>query len=131
MRKARPDFLRQGHIIVDVKTTIDAEPGWFAKEIGNRMYHVSAAYYLDVVSSVLGQKFDQFIILAVEKSPPYGVSVHLLDEGSVEAGRVLYKRALKILSECRKTNEWPAYPDEILNTAIPPWFFPGMEIEHV
>lgn len=125
VRKARPDFLRQGHIIVDVKTTTDAEPVAFAKQIANFMYHVSAAYYLDIVSNVLGQRFDQFIIIAVEKSPPYGVSVHLLDEGTIDAGRFLYKKALKTLKECRDSNQYPGYPDAILSTAIPPWAFPS------
>lgn len=125
VRKARPDFLRQGHIIVDVKTTTDADPADFARTIANFGYHISAAYYLDVVTNVLGQKFDQFIIIAVEKSPPYAVSVHLLDEGTIDAGRYLYRKALKTLAECRKKNEWPGYPDQILNTAIPPWAFPS------
>jgi hypothetical protein len=125
VRKARPDFLRNGHIIVDVKTTQNAEPSAFAREIGSRYYHLSAAYYLDVVSSVVGQNFNQFIIVAIEKTAPYGVSVHLLDEGTIDAGRFLYKRALRRLAECRSTGIYPGYPDEILSTAIPPWMFPS------
>lgn len=124
VRKARPDFLRQGHIIVDVKTTTDAEPETFRKDIAKYKYHLSAAYYLDVISAVLGERFDQFIIIAVEKSPPYGVSVHLLDEGTVDAGRFLYKKALKILKECKDKNQWPAYPDEILSSSLPHWAWP-------
>lgn len=127
IRKVRPDFSRQGHIIVDLKTTIDAEPETFRRDIARYKYHLSGAYYLDVVSAVTGEKFNQFIIIAVEKSPPYGVSVHLLDEGTVDAGRFLYKKALKILKECKEKNEWPAYPDRILNSAIPHYAFPQEE----
>lgn len=124
VRKVRPDFLRDGHIIVDVKTTTDAEPSEFAKAIARFNYHVSAAYYLDVVSSVIGQKFNQFIIIAVEKTPPFGVSVHLLDEGTIDAGRFLYKKALKILKECKDKNQFPGYPDDILTTSLPSWAWP-------
>jgi hypothetical protein len=124
-RKARPDFLRDGHIIVDVKTTIDASPEAFAKAIANFNYHISGAYYLDVVGNVLGRKFDQFVIIAIEKEAPYGISVHMLEESTIEAGQYLYRKALRTLSECRKTNNFHGYPDHILTTAIPPWAFPA------
>lgn len=125
--RCRPDFLRGGNIIVDIKTTADAEPKAFSKQIANLNYHLSAAFYLDGVTAVTGEKYDKFIIIAVEKEPPYGVSVHLLDEGTIDAGRFLYKKALKKLKECKDKDEWQGYPDEILSTAIPAWAFPAEE----
>lgn len=126
VRKAKPDFIRD-NIIVDIKTTVDADPSEFAKQIAKLKYHLSAAYYLDVVGSVLGTKLEKFVIVAIEKEPPYGVSVHLLDEGTIDAGRHLYRKALKILKECKDKNEWPGYPDKILSTAIPHYAFPVEE----
>ncbi len=123
MIKARPDFLRNGNTVVDVKTTINAEPSAFVKGIANFQYHISAALYLDVVSAVIGQQFTEFVIIAVEKDAPYGVSVHLLDEAAIDEGRKLYKKALKILAECQKTNNYPAYPDQILSATLPPWAY--------
>jgi hypothetical protein len=127
VRKVRPDFLRQGHIIVDVKTTTNGEPRTFERAIATFNYHLSAAYYLDVVSSVTGERFDQFIIVAVEKEAPFGVSVHLLDDGTIGAGRHLYKKALNTLKECKSKNAWPGYPDEILSASLPHWAFPSEE----
>lgn len=124
VRKVRPDYLRKGHMVVDVKTTNDAEPREFAKAIANFQYHLSGAMYLDVISNVTGQNYDKFIIVAVEKKPPYGVSVHCLDDGTIDAGRFLYRKALRILKECKDKDQWPGYPDEVLMTAIPPWAFP-------
>lgn len=121
--KARPDFLRNGNTIVDLKTTINAEPETFVKSIANFQYHLSAALYLDVVSAVMGQTFTDFVIIAVEKDAPYGVSVHLLDEAAIEEGRKLYKKALKTLAECQKTNTYPAYPDKILSATLPNWAY--------
>jgi hypothetical protein len=121
-RKCRPDFLR-GNIIPDIKSTTNAHPAAFVKEIAKYNYHVSAAYYLDIVSSVLGQTFDQFIIIAIEKTAPFGVSVHLLDDAAIEEGRKLYKKALKTLAECQKTNNYPAYPDAILSATLPNWAY--------
>ncbi|MGE0527858.1 MAG: PD-(D/E)XK nuclease-like domain-containing protein [Bdellovibrionales bacterium] len=125
--KCRPDFLRDGHILVDIKTTQNADPSDFTKQIANFKYHLQAAFYLDGVSEVVGQRFDQFIIIAIEKSAPYGISVHLLDEATIDAGRFLYKKALKILKECKIKNQYPGYPDQILTTAIPSWAWPSEE----
>jgi hypothetical protein len=129
VRKVRPDFLRKGHILVDIKTTRDAEVGAFAKDIAFYSYHLSAAYYLDVVSSVLGQNYSDFIIIAVEKVAPYGVSVLHLDQGTIDAGRFLYKKALRKLKECRETGLYTGYPDKVLSVSLPAYAFPHEEID--
>lgn len=126
--KCKPDFLRNGRIVVDPKTTFDAEPTVFAKQIAKLQYHLSGAFYLDGVTAVTGEKHDQFINIAIESEEPHGISVHLLDEATIDAGRFLYKKALKILRECKDKNEWPSYPDQILTTAIPHWAFPAEDV---
>jgi exodeoxyribonuclease VIII len=126
-RKARADFLKDEHTIIDVKTTASAKPEDFAKSIANFGYHISAAYYLDVVGSVLNKKFDEFMIIAIESSAPYGISVHLLDEDAISAGRFLYKKALRTLKECKDKNIYPGYPEKILTTSLPPWAYPHEE----
>lgn len=122
--KVRPDFVREGHILVDVKTTEDASFQAFQKSIANFMYHVQAAYYLEGVSKVVNQKFDTFIILAIEKSAPYAVNTFILDEATIEAGKFLYCQALQKLKKCIDTNEYPAYPDELVEINLPSWAFP-------
>lgn len=127
--KCRPDYLREGHIIVDVKSTIDASPDGFPTQIARMKYHVSAAYYLDGVSAVIGQKFDDFLALAIEKESPYAMCVHRLDSGAIDAGRMLYKKALKSLARCRETNHYPAYAEKIVTSSLPSWAFPFEEVE--
>jgi hypothetical protein len=124
VRKARPDFLHQGRTIVDIKTTRDASPGFFFNEIKRRGYHISAAYYLDVVSNVLGKHFDDFVIIAVEKTAPYGVAVYRIDSGQIDAGRSMYMTALRKLKQCKATDSYPGYPDEVMDTSMPDWAFP-------
>lgn len=123
--KARPDYLRDGHIIVDIKTTGDASIREFSKAIANFDYHLSAAFYLDVVSATLGETYDEFLIIAVEKTPPYAVAVYLLDQGTIDAGGFLYKKALSTLLECKQTNNYPSYPESIQPIALPSWAFPS------
>ncbi len=127
--KCRPDFLREGHIIVDVKSTVDASFDGFPTQVARMKYHLSAAMYLDGVSAVLGQNFDQFIVLAIEKEPPYALNVHLLDQGTIDAGRLLYKRALKQLKECREKNSYPGYTEKVLTLSLPNWAFPFEEVD--
>ncbi len=122
MRKARPDFLRDG-MIVDIKSTKNAHPRAFIKDIVNYKYFVSSAYYLDVVSSATGQEFKEFIFIAVEKTGPYGVGVYRLDENAIDEGRKLYKKALVTLAECQRTGEYPSYADEIQNMFLPPYAY--------
>jgi hypothetical protein len=123
-RKARPDFLRDGHIIVDIKTTTDARESEFMRSIAAYQYHLSAAYYLDVVTSVTGQKYNEFVIVAVEKAPPYGVAVYHLCDQTIGAGRHLYRKALTSLAACQKHNNFHGYPDKVQSISLPPWAFP-------
>ncbi len=126
--KCRPDYLRENHIILDVKSTIDASLDGFPTQMARLKYHLSAAMYLDGVTAVTGQKFDQFIILAIEKEPPYAMAVHLLDQGTIDAGRMLYKRCLQILKKCREQNSYPSYEEKIFTAALPAWAFPVEDI---
>lgn len=126
--KCRPDYLRQGHIIVDVKSTIDASPEGFNTQMARMKYHVQAAFYLDGVSAVLGKKFDDFTILAIEKEAPFAMTIQRLDDGTIDAGRLLYKRALKQLKSCREKNYYPAYTEKVYTASLPAWAFPFEEI---
>lgn len=122
--KCRPDFLRQGHIIVDVKSTVDASERFFSKRVADLSYHLSAAHYLAGVSIVENQKFDEFVLLAVESSAPHGIGCYLLDQTSLDAGEFLRRKALNALAECKKSGKYPCYPDEIKPLGIPNWAMP-------
>ncbi len=119
--KARPDFNREGHILVDLKTTEDAGYRSFQADLAEYQYHVQAAMYLDGASEVFGTKFDEFIIVAVEKKPPYAINCYLLDENMIMEGRALYFNALKTLDECTKVNKFPAYPEVLKPISLRSW----------
>ncbi len=123
--KARPDFLREGHIMVDIKSTRDASYHSFQKDIAEHGYHVQAAMYLDGVSNVLGHHFDKFVIIAVEKEAPYAVQCFDLDANTIQEGRQQYYGALKILKECMKTGIYGGYPEELCPISLPSWAIKG------
>ena len=86
--KARPDaFVKwDGYsTIVDLKTTRDASPRGFAREVAIHGYHLQAAWYL-AGADVLSPVARRFVFVAVEKTPPYCVGLYELDSAALDAG---------------------------------------------
>lgn len=112
--RCRPDILRAGNLIADLKTTDDASFRGFQKSFTAYKYHRQAAFYSDLVTQVTGQRHDTFSIIAVEKHAPYAVQVFAVDEASIEKGREEYKQGLAIYRQCLETGKWPAYSDDVI-----------------
>jgi len=107
MLKCRPDAWRPG-LLVDLKTTLDADPNEFGKTAAKFGYHQSAAHYIDGVKAATGEELP-FRFVLVEKTAPYLVSVVELDEEAINIGRALNDRAKRIYRECVESNTWPGY----------------------
>jgi len=107
--KCRPDAWQPG-ALVDLKTTVSADPRDFGKTAYNFGYHQSAAHYQDGVRTVAGETL-RFIFVLVEKTAPYLVSVVELDEVALDYGRQMNDRAKRVYRECVETGRWPGYPN--------------------
>ena len=118
--KCRPDWLHDNSVIVDLKTTDNAGPNAFAKSCASYRYHVQAAFYSDICREI-GLDIKAFVFLAVEKNPPYAVSVYELDSDSIEVGRTLYQRNLETYRRCLEADHWPAYSQSIETLSLPRW----------
>lgn len=110
--KCRPDKWNPesmlGPLIVDLKTTISANPEDFSKSVGNYGYHQQQAWYQDGLKA---HGVDaKFVFVLVEKSPPYLVNVIELDPYAVELGRFANDKAIRLYNECSTNNHWPGYP---------------------
>lgn len=117
-RKGRADMVhRDGEWIADLKTCEDASPDAMARAVASNLYHLQAAWYLDLWG------VDGFFIVAVEKKAPYLVAVYELDEATIEKGRELYVNAERIYRECEKENIWPGYPSTAQLLRLPAWAF--------
>jgi hypothetical protein len=121
--RCRPDILRDGCLLADLKTTDDASFKGFQRSVGNFKYHRQAAFYCDLVSQITGERYDSFSFIAVEKHPPYAVQVFVLDEASIDKGREEYEKGLEIFRACSTTNKWPSYPLEAVPINLPAWMF--------
>lgn len=118
MLKCRPDAWKPG-LLIDLKTTRDANPNEFGKTAHEYGYHQSAAHYIDGVKAATGEELPFHFVL-VEKTAPYLVSVVELDIEAINLGRQLNDRAKRIYRECLETNTWPGYPNADL-ISLPMW----------
>jgi hypothetical protein len=107
--KCRPDAWKPG-LLVDLKTTVNADPNEFGKTAHNFGYHQSAAHYIDGVHAATGEELP-FRFVLVEKTEPYLVSVVELDFEAIDYGRQLNDRAKRIYRECVESGNWPGYPN--------------------
>jgi hypothetical protein len=117
--KSRLDYLAP-EWIVDLKTCRDASPMVFGRAAFNLEYHAQAAYYVDAVAAVTGERLP-YVIIAAELAAPCVVQVYRLPEHVLAAGRDHYRSLLFRLDECRREDRWDGYSDEEIDLELPRW----------
>lgn len=117
MCKCRVDWLRP-YFLTDLKTTRDASPGAFARDVLNYRYDVQDAHYTDGVDPSIG-----FVFVVVEKIAPFGVAVYADHTRMRRLGMAKRDRNLSTFAECKAKNDWPGYPDEIQVINLPPYAY--------
>ena len=109
--KCRPDgYLVGSGIVFDIKTTRDASPEGFPREIRNYNYDLQASYYLRCLQQA-GYMATTFVFVAVEKEPPYAVCLHALTEGYLGVADARVTATLEKISRAEASNlfttGWP------------------------
>lgn len=119
--KGRADcYAPHYRVIIDVKTCEDARAEAFAKSIANRAYHKQDVFYTDGFTA-LGHGVDAFLFLAVEKTAPFNVKLHMLDDDARKRGARAVRRDMQALAACVETLEFAGYDPEINIISLPPW----------
>ena len=121
MCRHRFDAIIIGDVAIDLKTTTDARKPAFEKKILDFGYHIQASFYADQYNWITGEKIEKFIFAAIETSAPYAVKVYELEQDSMDAGRKKYRHALNEYAQCKASDTWPSYDQEIETIGIPPW----------
>lgn len=128
--RGRIDYLHQGPLAVDLKTTRNADPREFARTAVNLGYAEQAVHYTNGLAATRAWgDTTRFVHVLVEKEPPHLVSVVELDDvfRFIAAQRV--RRAIDTYAACLATGEWPGYPSTVHTIAAPIWY--GDETEEV
>ncbi len=109
-----------GRVCVDLKSTKNASPKAFAADVQRHGYDIQGTYYLDGLA-LAGLPCREFVVMAVENTPPHGVAVYALDKDTIELGRSRYRKLLETYARCVKSGEWPSYSGKIEELAMPRW----------
>ena len=123
--KARPDYQRHDGITIDLKTCADATFKEFQRSVYNYRYHVQGAFFMDGIFQATGKPCSDFVLIAVEKEPPFGIEIYRLDDLAIDTGRVAYCDNLTTVKEWQEHPE--AYKTVYKNSAspiempLPPW----------
>lgn len=121
--RARADWLstdsKGNPGIVDLKTSISADPRDFGRSAAEYGYDIQSEWYQYVFGLATGARSVSFRFIVVEKSAPYLVSVIELDSEYAAIGRQRMRRAIDLYKECVEANEWPGY-DPIEHLVGPP-----------
>ena len=83
-------------------------------------YRFQADLYMRGVQALRGDRPD-FVFIAVETEPPYGVTLHSLGPGAAEAAREDVDEALAMWAECLRLDRWPCYPSAVYYHELPGW----------
>lgn len=121
--RSRLDFISEVlNVVLDYKTTENAESEAFIRQIGRMNYDLQAEFYIRGANAQeKGYREPVFIFLAQEINAPYSCSLVSLANSYRAVGQAKVQRALALWKDCMSTNKWPAYPTHIAYAEPRPW----------
>lgn len=123
--RARPDRIATDRtLIVDYKTcTRSAEPdAWARTALAGMGYYVGGAFYRRGVDALCDVR-PEYVFLVQEQEAPFLCSLVGLDPATQELGDRKVARGLRLWAECANADAWPAYPNRVCFSELPPWEF--------
>jgi hypothetical protein len=116
-----PEWGAARPVIADLKTSVKgANPRSFNREIAERRYHLSMAFYRRVLM-LLGYDDPQLVFVVVDKAAPHLVSVHEMSVSDRIVGDLLVNKAIATYAACLAADNWPGYDTQIHHTDLPAW----------
>lgn len=115
--KSRLDFI-SSMAICDLKTTADASPAKFLRQLLSMHYHTQAAIYSDGYAAASGVRLPYFIV-ATEVTAPHVTQVYRISERLLMKGRDEYRGLLDTLAVCRRESRWLGYGDDVIELDLP------------
>lgn len=113
-------------ILIDVKTTRDADPNEFGRTAAKFGYDLQRAWYKHMWEALTGDTVC-FLHVLIGLEEPTTLSVVELDEDFDWTGQELMNRALARYAECAKTNTWPGYPTTPTTVTPPNYHLHALE----
>lgn len=120
--RARMDSLSADtRIILDYKTTENANPDAFSRSLFSYGYDLQAAFYLRGLEA-LGHEGAQFVFLAQETEPPFACSLIGLDPACLAIAQERVRYGIELWKRCVRSGDWPGYPNRVAWLEPPAWY---------
>lgn len=127
MLKARIDILNlKENYFSEVKTTRDASPEAFRRDVYKYGYHRGGAMYRAAMES-LGVRCDGMIVIVVETVAPYAVALYEIEPETLDLGWRQLEPLIEQFAQCKAENHFPGYGDAIEPLRLPPWAVKQLE----
>lgn len=108
--------IKNDFFLADLKTTIDADPDQFPRDVFRYDYYRQGGMYIDGDADgnidLSAQK--DFFFIVIEKAPPFGVAVYKCKPNVIAAGVREYRELIVLWKKCVKSNNWPGYDHKSL-----------------
>lgn len=123
---------RYSESLCDFKTSRNASPKFWAREVFNYGLDMQGALYLDIFNAATGDGRFEFRHIVQESLPPYAVGHRLLSEDFLSLGRMRYLNALRRYCQCLNSDTWPGYEAPGVPTITRPenWMISQSTEEH-
>lgn len=121
--RSRLDFIAKVGAIVDLKTTRDASPSGFGREVARYSYHVQAASYRHAYRVATGETLP-YVFVAIESAWPHVGAVYRCTQMALDLGWETYVGLHDMLHRCRTDNHWPGYGEGEMDLELPHWLQP-------
>lgn len=107
-------------ILIDLKTCTDASPRAFSRHAWSYSYHAQLAWYANALT-LAGHTVRECLLVAVETSAPFGVTVHRLSGRALEEGHRQWRAWWEQLRICITADQWPGYAEAVCELDVPAW----------
>lgn len=116
--------------IGDYKSTTDASPDQFSRQLVRMGYHIQEAFYRRVARN-LGTIGPRFVFLAQSVEQPYECSVHACDPSLQEIADAEVERAIQLWRDCTAKKIWPSYGGRIHYALPTTWMMQQHEMNMI
>lgn len=117
-------------LLVDLKTCQDADPDIFRKDIARFGFYLQSAVYSHIWHLIHPDTPPPVMhLVAVSKTKPHLVSVHVMDWEYDDLGKSHMRTAIDRYKRGMETGEWPGYPAVVNEQAPFVWQLDDIEEE--
>ena len=109
-------------IILDFKTTSDADPETWGKKAFGLRYPMQTAWYQSLLALDLGlEEPPAYFWLVVETQEPFDVVIYQQPDEALEIGRAQMQHCVETYKACIASGKWPGYSKGIIKLETTSW----------